>query len=395
MAKFKYVIVGGGMTADSAVRGIREIDPQGTIALFTSEAYPPYNRPPLSKKLWKGKPLDSIWRNTESLNVVMFLGRTITTIDVGNKTVSDDHGQTHSYEKLLLATGGTPRRLPFGGEAINYFRTLDDYQRLRLWSEKGTKFAIIGGGFIGSEVAAALAMNGRQVVEIFPEEGLSARIFPPDIMDYIDKYYQEKGVQIMPKHNVTGIDPQESAFVVHARDMAGKAVDIPVDGVVAGIGLIPNTQLAEAAGIPVDNGILVDDNLRTGVADIYAAGDVANFEDKVLLERRRVEHEDNANMMGLTAGRNMAGRTDPYRYLPYFYSDMFDIGYEAVGELDAHMQIVADWEEPYKKGVLYYLKYGRVRGVLLWNVWGKVDAARELIQKAETVNAESLKGKIR
>jgi NADPH-dependent 2,4-dienoyl-CoA reductase/sulfur reductase-like enzyme len=252
----------------------------------------------------------------------MFLGRTITTIDVGNKTVSDDHGQTHSYEKLLLATGGTPRRLPFGGEAINYFRTLDDYQRLRLWSEKGTKFAIIGGGFIGSEVAAALAMNGRQVVEIFPEEGLSARIFPPDIMDYIDKYYQEKGVQIMPKHNVTGIDPQESAFVVHARDMAGKAVDIPVDGVVAGIGLIPNTQLAEAAGIPVDNGILVDDNLRTGVADIYAAGDVANFEDKVLLERRRVEHEDNANMMGLTAGRNMAGRTDPYRYLPYFYSDM-------------------------------------------------------------------------
>jgi NADPH-dependent 2,4-dienoyl-CoA reductase/sulfur reductase-like enzyme len=395
MAKFKYVIVGGGMTADSAVRGIREIDPKGTIALFTSESYPPYNRPPLSKKLWKGKPLDSIWRNTESLNVVMFLGRTITAIDVGNKTVSDDHGQTHSYEKLLLATGGTPRRLPFGGDAINYFRTLDDYQRLRLWSEKGTKFAIIGGGFIGSEVAAALAMNGRQVVEIFPEEGLSARIFPPDIMDYIDKYYQEKGVQIMPKHNVTGIDPKESAFVVHARDMAGKAVDIPVDGVVAGIGLVPNTQLAEAVGIQVDNGILVDDNLRTDAADIYAAGDVANFEDKVLLERRRVEHEDNANMMGLTAGRNMAGRTDPYRYLPYFYSDMFDIGYEAVGELDARMQIVADWEEPYKKGVLYYLKDDRVRGVLLWNVWGKVDAARELIQKGETVSAENLKGKIR
>jgi NAD(P)H-nitrite reductase large subunit len=184
------VIIGGGMTADSAVRGIREVDPQGTIALFTSETYPPYNRPPLSKKLWKGKPLDSIWRNTESLNVVMFLGRTVTSIDVQGKMITDDHGQTHTYEKLLLATGGTPRRLPFGGEAVNYFRTLDDYKRLRLWTEKGSKFTIIGGGFIGSEVAAALAMNGRQVVEVFPEEGIAARIFPADILEYINKYYR-------------------------------------------------------------------------------------------------------------------------------------------------------------------------------------------------------------
>jgi NADPH-dependent 2,4-dienoyl-CoA reductase/sulfur reductase-like enzyme len=395
MAKFKYVIIGGGMTADSAVRGIREVDPQGTIALFTSETYPPYNRPPLSKKLWKGKPLDSIWRNTESLNVVMFLGRTVTSIDVQGKMITDDHGQTHTYEKLLLATGGTPRRLPFGGEAVNYFRTLDDYKRLRLWTEKGSKFTIIGGGFIGSEVAAALAMNGRQVVEVFPEEGIAARIFPADILEYINKYYQEKGVQVMPKHNVTGIDPQGSAFVVHAQDMAGKAVDIPVDGIVAGLGIIPNTQLAEAVGIQVQNGILVDETLQTSSPAIYAAGDVANFKDAVLQVRRRVEHEDNANMMGLMAGQNMAGKVAPYHYLPYFYSDMFDIGYEAVGELDARLQVVADWEEPYKKGVLYYLKDDRVRGVLLWNTWGKVDAARELIQKAEAVNAENLKGKIR
>ena len=338
----------------------REVDPQGTIALFTSETYPPYNRPPLSKKLWKGKPLDSIWRNTESLNVVMFLGRTVTGIDVKGKTITDDHGQTHTYEKLLLATGGTPRRLPFGGEAVNYFRTLDDYQRLRLWTEKGSKFAVIGGGFIGSEVAAALAMNSRQVVEVFPEEGIAARIFPPDILEYINKYYQDKGVQVMPKHNVTGIDPQGSAFVVHTQDANGRKDEIPVDGVVAGIGIVPNTQLAEAVGIQVQNGILVDETLKTSSPDIYAAGDVANFEDKVLQVRRRVEHEDNANMMGLTAGQNMAGKSTPYHYLPYFYSDMFDIGYEAVGELDARLQMVADWEEPYKKGVLYYLKDGRV-----------------------------------
>jgi len=399
MAKFKYVIVGGGMTADSAVRGIREIDPKGTIALFTSETYPPYNRPPLSKKLWKGKPLESIWRNTESLNAVMFLGRTVTSIDVAAKSVSDDHGQTHSFEKLLLATGGTPRRLPFGGEAVNYFRTLDDYQRLKLWSEKGSKFAVIGGGFIGSEVAAALTMNGRQVVEIFPEEGLSARIFPPDIYQYLNQYYQEKGVQLMPRHTVTGIDQQEANSVIHAKDASGNAVEVAVDGVVAGIGITPNTQLAEAAGILVEDGIIVDETLRTGVADIYAAGDVANFPDVNLQIRRRVEHEDNANIMGLTAGHNMAvtaagGKPDPYYHLPYFYSDLFDIGYEAVGELDARLQVVADWEEPYKKGVLYYLEEDRLRGVLLWNIWSKVDEARELIRKAESMSAESLTGKI-
>jgi NADPH-dependent 2,4-dienoyl-CoA reductase/sulfur reductase-like enzyme len=140
-------------------------------------------------------------------------------------------------------------------------------------------------------------------------------------------------------------------------------------------------DLAVQAGAKVDNGIIVDELLRTNVPDVFAAGDVANFFNPALGTRLRVEHEDNANTMGAAAGRAMAGDTTPYTHLPFFYSDLFALGYEAVGELDPRLEIVSDWKEPFKEGVVYYLKDGRVRGVLLWNTWGQVDAARALIGK--------------
>lgn len=143
MSHHRYLIVGGGMTADSAVRAIRKIDPDGSIALISSEASPPYNRPPLSKKLWKGKPLESIWRKTESSELELHLGRRIESIDPGQKRTTDDLGEIRTYDTLLLATGGTPRRLPFGGDQIIYFRTLQDYQRLRSLSDGRRRFAVI------------------------------------------------------------------------------------------------------------------------------------------------------------------------------------------------------------------------------------------------------------
>ena len=170
--------------------------------------------------------------------------------------------------------------------------------------------------------------------------------------------------------------------------------ELLVDGVVAGIGIEPNTALAQAAGLEVDNGIVVDALLRTSHPDIYAAGDVANFYNPPLGKRMRVEHEDNANTMGRQAGRNMAGDRPPYDHLPFFYSDLFDLGYEAVGELDARLEMVADWKEPFREGVLYYLRDGRVRGVLLWNVWGQVDAARRLIAEPGPFQPEDLIGRL-
>ena len=170
---------------------------------------------------------------------------------------------------------------------------------------------------------------------------------------------------------------------------------IEANGVVAGIGIQPNVDLAAAAGLQVDNGIVVNGSLQTSRPDIYAAGDVANFQDNVLAIRRRVEHEDNANRMGKAAGRAMAGASVDYDTSPMFYSDLFDLGYEAVGEIDSRLQVVIDWQQPFQKGTFYYLTDQHVRGVLLWNVWGQVDAARALIRPGETVTPESLTGRIK
>jgi NADPH-dependent 2,4-dienoyl-CoA reductase/sulfur reductase-like enzyme len=163
---------------------------------------------------------------------------------------------------------------------------------------------------------------------------------------------------------------------------------------VAGLGILPNTELAQAAGLSVDDGIVVDDLLQASRPGVFAAGDVASFPNAALAMRMRVEHEDNANTMGRQAGRNMAGAGERYMHLPYFYSDLFDLGYEAVGELDARLEVVSDWKEPYREGVVYYLRDGRVRGVLLWNVWGQVDRARELIASPQAVRPDSLRGRL-
>jgi NADPH-dependent 2,4-dienoyl-CoA reductase/sulfur reductase-like enzyme len=169
---------------------------------------------------------------------------------------------------------------------------------------------------------------------------------------------------------------------------------IVVDAVVAGIGIEANIELAESIGLTTENGVIVDELLRTNHPDIYAAGDLAMFYNPALGKRMRVEHEDNANSMGRLAGRNMAGKTEPYDHLPFFYSDMFELGYEAIGEVDSRLETFADWKRPNEEGVVYYLKDGRVRGVLLWNVWKQVEAARKLIASPGPFNPENLKGKL-
>ncbi len=390
MKHYDYIIVGAGMTGDAAVRGIRELDADGTILLLGGEADPPYARPPLSKKLWQGKPLESIWRGTESHGVELLLGRRVVGLDRAGRSVWDDRGEEYGYGRLLLATGGTPRRLPFGGDDIIYFRTLDDYRRLRALADADGHFVVIGGGFIGSEIAAALAMNGCRVTMAFPDSGIGARIYPPKLSDFLNTYFRDKGATVLTGETVRAVKKDGARFVVETG--SGKALF--ADAVVAGIGIEPEVDLAKSLGLKVENGIVVDELLRAAPPDIYAAGDVANFYSVTLGVRRRVEHEDNANTMGDVAGRNMAGASEKYEYLPYFYSDLFDLGYEAVGEFGAGMDIVEDWKEPFRKGVVYYLKGGKVRGVLLWNTWGQIEAARALISAKETFGAAALMGRI-
>jgi 3-phenylpropionate/trans-cinnamate dioxygenase ferredoxin reductase subunit len=387
MARYNYLIIGGGMTADAAVQGIREVDSNGTIGLISAEHDPPYNRPPLSKGLWKDKPFESIWRHTETRDVQLHLGCRAQTIDVQHKQIADDTGKTYTYDKLLLATGGQPRRLPFGGDLIVYYRTVVDYRRLHAAAEQRRRFAVIGGGFIGSEIAAALAMNEKEVTMIFPDIGIGGRMFPYELSHFLSDYYREHGVEVLLGETVTAFDRRGEQFILRASSR-----EIVVDGIVAGVGIEPDVELARRAGLEVDNGIVVNDLVQTSHPDVYSAGDVAAFYNPALDKRIRAEHEDNANTMGRLAGRNMAGQAEPYHHLPYFYSDLFELGYEAVGQVDACLDTVVDWEEPYRKGVVYYMRQGQVRGVLLWNVWGQVDAARELIAAHKTLHPEDLKG---
>ena len=387
---YQYLIIGGGMTAAAAADGIREVDAKGAIGIISTETNPPYNRPPLSKGLWKGDPLDSVWRKMTGKPAELHLDCLITEIDPAKQQVIDNAGKIFSYGKLLLATGGTPRRLPFDDDQVIYFRTLSDYQRLRALTERGRRFAVIGGGFIGSEIAAALAMNGKKVVVIFPGREIGERLFPRELSKYVSSVYRKKGVELVPGEKVV-----TSAARGNQRMLTtASGREIIVDGVVAGIGLEPNIQLAKAAGLSTNNGVVVDEFLRTSIPGIYAAGDVAEFYNPTLAKRMRVEHEDNANSMGRLAGRNMAGMIEPYDHLPSFYSDMFELGYEAVGEVDSRLETFADWKRPNEEGVVYYLKEGRVRGVLLWNVWNQVPAARALIAESGPFTSDNLKGRL-
>lgn len=386
----RYLILGGGMTADAAAKGIRELDPEGTIGLIGSEPEPPYSRPPLSKALWKGEPLESIWRGTAEVGADLYLGRQASALDLATKSVRDDLGTTRTFEKLLFATGGTPRRLPFGGDDVLYFRTLADYRRLRTLAASGRRLAVVGGGFIGSEIAAALASQGCQVTMLFPDEGIGSRLFPADLAQFLVGYYRDKGVDVRPGERVSDIQRRGSELEVAT---AG-GLRVKVEAVVAGIGIVPETALAQAAALRIDDGIVVDEHLRTSHPDLFAAGDVARVLVPALGKSMRFEHEDNALTMGRAAGRAMAGDPSPYTHLSSFYSDLFDLGYEAVGEIDPRGDLVEDWKEPFREGVVYYLAGGRVRGVLLWNVWGQVDSARALIAEPGPFRAADLIGRL-
>ena len=390
MNHYRYLIVGGGMTGDAAVRGIRELDAEGSIGMFSAEPDPPYSRPSLSKGLWKGKPFEKIWRGTTNLGVELHLNRRITELDKKQKRILDETGAEYTYDKLLLATGGSPIRLPFGDHNIIYFRDLQDYKRLRQLADSREHFLVIGGGFIGSEISAALTMSGKKVTMVFLDDAIGARIFPKDLSQFLNDYYRQKGVEVIVGDSVVSLTESGSRFTV--RTGAGKSLE--VNGVVAGIGIRPNVELARSAGIRIDDGIVVNHKLLTSAKDVYAAGDAAMFPHPTLARHVRVEHEDNALRMGKAAGRNMAGANEIYSHVPLFYSDLFELGYEAVGELDSRLETFADWQEPFKKGVIYYLEKKHVRGVLLWNIWKQGDAARALLAEKGPLTPKDLQGKI-
>lgn len=394
---YPYVIVGGGLAGASAVEGIRQVDPGRPILLIGSEPDLPYERPPLTKQLWTGgTTIEKTRLHDQGFydrhHVDLRLGRTISGLDASAWTLRDSDGQTIRYERLLLATGGTPRRLDIPGGDLNgvrYYRTLSDYRALREVAEAGKSVIVIGGGFIGSELAASLCQNKLKTTMIFPSQWLVSRVFPESLGRYLTRQYQARGVTVHTGDTPVSIAQNGSGLVVNTKN--GEALQ--ADLVVVGIGITLNLDLATMAGAKIDKGVVVDDHLRTSVPGVFAAGDIARFPMEGF-GPRRLEHYDAAISQGKHAGRNMAGANERFTYVPFFFSDLFEFGYEAVGDIDSRLTTFADWQEENKTGVVYYLNDQRLRGAMMCNVWEKVDDARALIARDEPVTEQALRGAI-
>jgi NADPH-dependent 2,4-dienoyl-CoA reductase/sulfur reductase-like enzyme len=394
---YSHVIIGAGLAGAAAVEGIRLVDSRGSILLLGAEKDAPYDRPPLSKQLWTGTKTvadivlhdDAFYRTNR---VELRLGVNVTHIDPAARAIRDSQGRTVHYQQLLLATGGTPRRMTIPGgdlQSISYYRTLEDYRQLRALAGEGKSALVVGGGFIGSEMAASLCMNKLKVTMIFPSDQLVSRVFPESLGRHLTEQYRANGVDILAGDVPVSIERLGDVHLTRTR--GGR--EIRSDLVVAGIGIEPNLSLAQAAALAVENGVIVNEYLQTSAPDIYAAGDIANFPEAGF-GRRRLEHWDNAVSQGRQAGKNMAGAREPFNDLPFFFSDLFEFGYEAVGDIDSRLATFADWQEENKTGVIYYLDHDRLRGAMMCNIFGKVDAARALIQRQQSVSKESLRGAI-
>lgn len=395
--RYDYVIVGAGMAGDAAAHGIRELDPAGSIALLGREPTGPVTRPDLTKALWNDPEftLDRVWLHTaEDTGAELLLGESVIAVDLEARTVTTDADVTIGYGRLLLATSGRPRRLDGLEESgrVLYYRTVRDYERLRDLAGDGRHVVVIGGGYIGTEIAAALVRNDTRVTLVFPQSTLTETTFPAGLAGHIEQMYADAGVDLIRGARVASGTSDADGV----RILLDDGREIAADAAVVGAGIEIETALAASAGLDTGDGIVVDEHLRTSDPSVWAAGDAAQYPDR-LLGRRRVEHVDNATVMGRQAGRNLAGADEPYEHTPFFYSDLFDAGYEAVGRLDASLTTVEDWhgdEGPYEAGVVYYLEGDGVVGVLLWNVWDATDRAREVIANQHDVRPEALRGLI-
>ena len=411
---YDHVIVGGGVAADKAARAINERTPDASVLIITRDAEGPVFRPDLTKGLWldDSTTVEDIALGTaDDTGAQLATGTTVTSIDPSSHTVTTDSGDsvdTVAYGTLLLATGASPKTLDgtggtdgtdgTGDDRVACIRSLSDYRTLREKVTAGTRVAVVGGGYIGSEAAVALNAVGATVDLYTPDERVLGHMFPASITDHLEEVYAAKGVTVhhgfQLDHLDTGDTSGTSSTALTLVPTDGDAVS--ADVAVIGFGAVLETGLAQDAGLALeDGGVAVDISLSTSAPDVYAAGDIAVFTDP-LLGRRHVEHVDNAEQSGTVAGTNMAGGAESYEYTPLFFSDIFDDGYEAVGTLSTELDVVEDWNDDRTAAVVYYLRDQVVQGVLLWNTWDSVPAARKILSasKGGTLSVDDLPGSI-
>jgi 3-phenylpropionate/trans-cinnamate dioxygenase ferredoxin reductase component len=397
MAPQTVVIIGGSLAGAKAAEALREAGHTGRITLIGEETDPPYERPPLSKGYLMGKqeraemfvhPED--WYTEHEIE--LRLGTAATGIDRARRSVTLADGTSLGYDKLLLATGATPRRLPVpGGDlpGVHYLRRVADCESIRHLLTTATRVAFVGGGWIGLEVAAAAREAGVAATVLEAEALPLARVLGPEIARVFADLHREHGVDLRTGAQVGEIldDGGQAAGVVLAD-----GTRIEADAVIVGIGAVPNTALAQAAGLTIDNGILVNQSLRTSDPDIYAAGDVANAFHPLLGRHIRVEHWDNARRQPKTAARAILGEDAVYDHVPYFFTDQYDLGMEYSGYLEpgGYDRVVVRGDLKGRKFLAFWLAGGRVKAGMNVNVWDVNKQIQQLVRSGDLVDDAAL-----
>lgn len=382
MENYKYLILGGGMVAGYAVQQFLEDGVDGKdIGIVSSDSVPPYERPPLSKGFLLGDEEESsVFINEPGSyakhGIGVHLETVVESIDTSARRLRSEKGE-FGYEKLLIATGAHVIRLDLPGadnEGIFYLRSLDDSKRIKEVLQPVKAAVVVGSGFIGMEVASAFARKDTKTTMVYIEERLWQAFMTPELSEYFARYYEERGVHLAPKEEVAEFVGDGKLSAV--RTKSGQ--QIAAEAAVLGVGVKPATEFLEGSGLKIDNGIVVNGYLETGVPDVWAAGDVANYKDVIYDKQKRVEHWDNAVEQGKHVAKNMAGGREQWVHVPYFFSDVFDLSYEFWGDTESATETIhrADWESDSISA--FWLDGNRLVAAFVMN---RADEERDLVQE--------------
>ncbi len=402
-----YLIIGGGLAGATAAEEIRKRNAQGTILIVTTEAYNPYNRPPLSKEYLRAEiGADGTYGNGgvyvqppawyDDNTVEVLRGVTAQKLDPRAKTVTLDDGQVIHYIALLLATGGRPRVLRVPGAdlpGVQVLRTLDQADIIREALAPGQRVVVVGSGFIGLETAASAIQKGCQVTIAEPFPRAWPQMVSPEISQFFQKQFSDRGATLRYGYTVTGFGANKDGSVGSVRiakaDDQSQTEEIPCDLAIVGVGIQLNTELAASGGLAVDpkQGIVVDERLETASAGVFAAGDVAAYPDPVT-GRMHFEHWDNAIASAQAAAANMSGGDEPYRHVPYFFSDQFDLSINMLGYPTSQAQITVRGDMAAKKFTALYVQDGTLRAALMVNDDAQMDLLRDLIGTGAQVQGD-------
>ena len=386
-----FVIVGAGLAGAKAAETLRSEGFDGRVVVIGDEAERPYERPPLSKDYLRGEAArEKAYVHDESFyadNAIELLtGRRAVAIDDAQHAVLLDDDQVLAYRRLLLATGSEPRRLDSPGsdlDGIHYLRTFDDADSLRGTLGDAQHLVVVGAGWIGSEVAASARQLGVEVTMVEPASVPLERVLGAEVGRIYLELHRAKGVEVLTGTGVERFEGNGSVSTVRTSD--GRSID--ADAVVVGIGAAPRVELAQAAGIAVDRGVLVDAALRTSSPDVFAAGDIANALHPFYGGRIRVEHWANALNQGEAAARSMLGQAVEYDRLPYFYSDQYDVGMEYTGYATDWDEVVFEGDVARREFIAFWRKDGRVVAGMNVNVWDVTDRIKQLIRSGDPLGA--------